>query len=795
MRVTGIRNSKRNSSRLYARLLFLCLAASISLAVLFTPALAQVCAAAGNDGPASISGTVNTYFPGVVGTTVSAGATSIPVAAANINGSATPIAAGDLLLVLQMQDATINTTNSANYGGGAGTGSGYTGGTSGTFEFVYARNAVPTTGGTIQISPGTVNSYVMAAATGTRGQRTYQVIRVPQYSSATIAGTVTAAAWDGSSGGVISIDVAGTLSLNGGTLNAAGKGFRGGGALTLGGGTGTNTDYRFTSTTWGASKGEGIAGTQRYVYDGSTVIDRAVEGYPSGSFGRGAPGNAGGGGNDGDPPGNDQNSGGGGGSNGGAGGRGGNSWSSNLAVGGFGGSAFTQAGITRLIMGGGGGAGTSNNGAAATSSGGAGGGIVMLRAGSLSGSGTINVNGADAPNSQPTCCDDGAGGGGGGGSALIIATNTAGLGSLSVTARGGKGGNTLSSGAGAHGPGGGGGGGVVMSNAATGGVSPVAGGLNGTTDGGIAYNSTAGSAGVINSAVSILSVPGIRAGASCIPVLTVTKSTSTATVVAGNNATYSITVANAANTSDATSVSVSDSSLPSGFTFASTGSVSLNGGATRPSTTNPAVGAGSPTWSTFTIPGGASVVVTFQAAVSATQKSGTYQNPASATYLDPTRTVSNGTATSSYSSASSTAEDVTINPPSVALAKSISPSGTQQPGTDLAYTIQYTNSGGTAAQNLAIVDQVPDNTDFKIGSQTSTPGSTGLTIVIEYSNDYDPLSPGTATWTYTPVSAGGGAASGYDRQVKALRWRVTAGNLSPTAPNNTATIGFTAKIR
>jgi uncharacterized repeat protein (TIGR01451 family) len=122
-------------------------------------------------------------------------------------------------------------------------------------------------------------------------------------------------------------------------------------------------------------------------------------------------------------------------------------------------------------------------------------------------------------------------------------------------------------------------------------------------------------------------------------------------------------------------------------------------------------------------------------------------------------------------------------------------SSTQPPGTDLIYRIAFTNSGGSNAQSLVIVDPVPDNTDFKLSSVVSNLGTTGLTITIEYSSDYNGVSPGTATWTYTPTSGGGSADSGYDRNVKAIRWRVTAGNLSQTAPNNSGDVRFTVKIR
>src|SRR5712691_7213822 len=122
-------------------------------------------------------------------------------------------------------------------------------------------------------------------------------------------------------------------------------------------------------------------------------------------------------------------------------------------------------------------------------------------------------------------------------------------------------------------------------------------------------------------------------------------------------------------------------------------------------------------------------------------------------------------------------------PPNVALIKSVSPGGAQMPGADLLYSIVFTNTGGSAASNMVITDPVPANTDFKIGSVTNTLGTTGLSVVISYSND------GGATWTYTPVSGGGGAPTNYDRVITHIRWSL-GGNLSQTAPNNSGTMTF-----
>lgn len=750
-------------------------------------AIGQVCGSPGDDGPGgTLTGVVNTYFPG--SGTANAGTSSVTVGASNIFGAATPIAVGDLLLIIQTQDASINSNNSSSYGDGTSgaPASGVTNlNSAGRFEFAVATNAISTAGGTISLKAALTYSYNRAAATGSKGQATFQVIRVPQYSSATLSSSLTAAPWDGTSGGVLVIDVAGNLTA-GGTVSVDGLGFRGGGTQQWSGGSGANTDYRtLASNTTNGSKGEGIAGTPRWVYDGSTVNDTGVDGYPNGSMARGAPGNAGGGGTDGDPANNDENTGGGGGANGGAGGIGGNSWNSNVVAGGYGGAAVAVA-VNRMVLGGGGGAGSRNNSSGNASSGGRGGGMVIIRAGTVSGSGTISANGSPGVGAD----NDGGGGGGAGGSIMVVA-NSGAITAFTLRANGGRGGDAWPTEAPngnpgeRHGPGGGGSGGFIAFTSST--TSSVTGGANGiTTTSSDAYGAAAGSSGSTLT-ITATNVPGASSGAQCVPVLTVTKSTSTPAVNSGGSATYTITTANAANTSDAQNVAISDV-LPGGFAYASTVSVTLAGGATRPSTVNPAAGATTPAFSVFTIPPSGSVAITFTVSIPGTA-SGTFQNPATATYLDPKRTVTNGTTTASYNSASSTAEDVTVTGiPSVALVKSVSPGGTQLPGTDLVYAIGFTNSGAAVARSLVIRDPIPSFTDFKVGSVTSALGTTGLTVAIAYSNN------GGTTYVYTPVSGGGGASAGYDRNVTNIRWTFT-NNLSQTSPNNAASVGFTVKIR
>ena len=236
-----------------------------------------------------LTNVINTYYPGVG--TAAAGATSISVGTIDASGAPTAIASGDLLLVIQMQDADINFTNGTAYGANNGSARGATAlNSAGLYEYVVANSAV--VAGVVQIrgngnvagNNGLVNTYRSAAATATAGKRTFQVIRVPMYLTATLSNSLTAARWGGDTGGVLAFEVAGVLTLGGSTLTLDGLGFRGAGGRALAGDTtGTSAiDYvNTTANTVHGGKAEGIAGTPRYVYNSvtnprSTRASRAI---------------------------------------------------------------------------------------------------------------------------------------------------------------------------------------------------------------------------------------------------------------------------------------------------------------------------------------------------------------------------------------------------------------------------------------------------------------------------------------------------------------------------------------
>ncbi len=371
---------------------------------------------------------------------------------------------GMTVLLIQMKGATINTTNTTAFGDITALGN------AGRFEKATIASL---SGNTVFFQNALVNTYHTGGSV--------QLVEVPVYENATVAGTLNAAPWNGQTGGILALEVSGTLTMQA-DLDVSGKGFRGGIAEI----TTTNNcswlvsinGYAYGPNDWrGAAKGEGIA-------------DFAA----SQQTGRGAQANGGGGGND-------HNSGGGGGGNVSAGGKGGNNDEPSLfGCDGFfpgrGGKPVTAA-ADRCYFGGGGGAGHENN--ELGTDGGNGGGILYLKAGQITPNGfALRANGADVPSTF----GEGAGGGGGGGTILLDVPVL--NGALLLEARGGDGGNIDNVGAErCSGPGGGGSGGRVLFPAAISPLMDVSGGAAG-----ISSNSASCNAGTNDAQPGSVGVTG-----------------------------------------------------------------------------------------------------------------------------------------------------------------------------------------------------------------------------------------------------------------------------------------------
>lgn len=578
---------------------------SILLLLITTSLFSQK--AKNGDYTVTAAGTVLNAYTNVTAN-ISAGATSLTVASSaltNATNLTTPLGAGDLILIIQMQgaDLNINITPTFNWGGNYtvsneamnagdfnnyraefGTVTNYN--NSGKYEYAEVLSVPNAT--TINVRCALKNAYTSSGHV--------QVIRVPRFGNLTLNANATiipgywngtavaAGGWDGTTGGIVALEVNGTMSFGTNSkVIASGYGFRGGAVDNTSNGPGNAADVGkpgYSAASEGAEKGEGIGGA-------ATTTGELTVNYYS-RYGMGAAANGGGGGNY-------KNAGGGGGANVGTGtytgtgvlnptyaafyaleslsanssggGRGGYSGAQNnqneatvgpnnsawqadsrRKEGGLGGHPLTYD-VTRAFMGGGGGAGEMDN--TQGGSGGAGGGIVFLQSyGSITGTGIIEANGANGQNSNPSNAPnpgsfsnaklgvDGAGGAGGGG-AIIISNGTALPATLTLNATGGNGGNNalsfgaLASGVEADGPGGGGGGGMIAYTSGSP-VQNVSGGLNGTV-------TTVGTTNIVAN-FPPNGATGGAAGISSLPQTYYNLIPNNASICSGNTANLSVTV-------------------------------------------------------------------------------------------------------------------------------------------------------------------------------------------------------------------------------------------------------------
>jgi len=93
------------------------------------------------------------------------------------------------------------------------------------------------------------------------------------------------------------------------------------------------------------------------------------------------------------------------------------------------------------------------------------------------------------------------------------------------------------------------------------------------------------------------------------------------------------------------------------------------------------------------------------------------------------------------------------------------------------------------AQNVSIVDPIPANTDFQLGSVSAT--GKNLTYTVQYSND---ANLATSSWTYTPASGAGGAPANYDRTVTGVKFTFSC-TLDFNSPNNTGSFSLSVRIQ
>jgi len=366
-----------------------------------------------------------------------------------IVASAASFDVGDTVMVYCVQGAEIVTETSVDFpdfediGGDARNPR-----NTGRYAFLIINEIV----GNVVVFNNVVSPHIRPLGAG----ETAQLIRVPSYRYAEVGPAgLTAADWDGTSGGVVTLFVS-VLSLNG-NIDVSGKGFMG---------ASEDRDYLYDCTSDNMDELDSLfyhinhysAGKK-----GEGTIDTTFR------FLRGKVKNINGGGG-----GNGLFSGGGGGSNYSQGGNGGDESGQCAAgadsTGGQGGFEYNRESYynnyyndtpppfwnkyDRFFFGGGGGTGTSQGGVN-SSDGGDGGGAVIIICDSIIGNGFSIL--ADGENGANAGSGEGAAGGGGGGGCILLDANGY-QAPLSLSARGGNGGNTNNTDV--TGPGGGGGGGV-----------------------------------------------------------------------------------------------------------------------------------------------------------------------------------------------------------------------------------------------------------------------------------------------------------------------------------------------
>jgi hypothetical protein len=264
--------------------------------------------------------------------------------------------------------------------------------TQGTGAGLWERNEITSyTSGTITL----VNALSRTFGTGA------QVLVLKQYTNVTINSGKTwiAKAWNGTVGGILGFLCNGTLTVTG-SINATGKGFRGGQENPTGntngyGGEGQNGGYN----------------EQRNSANGSGAGAASLYG--------------------------NERAGGGGGGNGSSGNNGGQATPGRGGIAGIGGGVTGNNSLTTLLMGGGGGSGAVESGASAGNAGGNGGGIVYVYANDIATiTGTIINNGSNGSGTT-----SGSAGGAGAGGSVLLKCITAALGTTKVTASGGTGGD------------------------------------------------------------------------------------------------------------------------------------------------------------------------------------------------------------------------------------------------------------------------------------------------------------------------------------------------------------------
>ncbi|MCB0839778.1 MAG: hypothetical protein KDD99_24070, partial [Bacteroidetes bacterium] len=282
----------------------------------------------------------------------------------------------DRVLLIQMKGAQMVTTNNSFFGDVSNING------AGIYEMATVCDVI---GNDVSFQYGIHNTYNPNAVSSPR----IQLVKVYSGTNETVSGTVTATPWNGATGGIVAIELTGTLTMNA-DIDVSEQGFRGGDQY--------DTPYECQWFTTHTSFFYGFNGGDLRAAKKGEGISEYISGM---EYGKGAQVNGGGGGND-------HNAGGGGGGNFGFGGNGGtrnapgffDCKGNHPGLGGEGLVAFGYSALNNhVFLGGGGGSGEDNNNE--SHNGGNGGGLVLIIADQIEGNANAIVsNGGTAQDSD-----------------------------------------------------------------------------------------------------------------------------------------------------------------------------------------------------------------------------------------------------------------------------------------------------------------------------------------------------------------------------------------------------------
>ncbi len=101
-----------------------------------------------------------------------------------------------------------------------------------------------------------------------------------------------------------------------------------------------------------------------------------------------------------------------------------------------------------------------------------------------------------------------------------------------------------------------------------------------------------------------------------------------------------------------------------------------------------------------------------------------------------------------------------VTPPVLEVTKTVSPAGTQTPGTELTYTIAYTNTGAGTATDAVFTDMVPPGTVYGTSTAVIATGPTGAITYSHNGSTYDSSDSAPVTHIRWSIPAIGPGESG-----------------------------------